>query len=174
MPLLRQPRLRHNIISKVTGGRKFPSETFIARIYMPEFIVVSEDEPATDYAPVIVFADNASEAIDKYLRKVYAKEDVFREGVLDRCLNMSFAERFFLVTEKEHRDFDRGTYKADLKVVGERIHAYFKDNPRIGEKYFEYLKSGNEDILDEEAFEVIAASDRSGVAALEMARIQRI
>lgn len=141
---------------------------------MPEFIVVSEDDSAIHVAPVIVSAEDSDEAIDKYLRKVYAKDEVFRDSVLDRCINMSFGERFFIVTEKEKRDFERGTYKANLKAVEERIRAYFKDDPSVGEKYFAYLRSGDEKFMDEEVFATLAASDTSGVAALEMAQLQRI
>jgi len=141
---------------------------------MPEFIVVWEDEPATEVAPVIVDASSAKEAVDKYLRQVYAKDDVFRDSVLSRHLNACFAERFFLVTEQEHSDFDPETYKPDMKMVEERIRVYFKDTPLVGEKYFQYLESGDKDLLDEDAFETIAASDHSGIAALEMASILRI
>jgi hypothetical protein len=132
---------------------------------MPEFIVVSEDEPATE---------DGSEAIDKFLRQIYSKDDVFREGVLDRCVNISFAERFFLVTDKENKDFEDGCLKPDLTVVGERIRAYFSAEPEVGEKYFAYLQSGDENILTDEVFEGIAASDPTGIAALEMAALSRI
>lgn len=141
---------------------------------MPEFIVVSEDVPVTEVAPVIVSAVDSREAVDKYLRKVYAKEEAFRDGVLDRSVNMSFAERFFIVTDKEKRYFDRGTLRIDIAVVGERIRAYFSDSPSVGEKYFAYLQSGDEALLDDEVFEVIAASDATGIAALEMSSIRRI
>jgi hypothetical protein len=141
---------------------------------MPEFIVVSEDEPATDAVPVIVSAADSAEAIDKYLRKVYSKDEVFREGVLDRSIHMSFAERFFIVTDKEKRYFGRGTLRVDMAVVEERIRAYFSDNPSVGEKFIAYIQTGDEALFDDEAFEVIAASDTTGVAALEMSNIQRI
>lgn len=141
---------------------------------MPEFIVVSEDESATEIPPVIVSAKDASEAIDKFLRKIYAKDDGFREDILDRCINMSFNERFFLVTDQEKADFDNGTFKSDPAVIEERIRAYFSNDPLVGEKYFAFLQSGDENILDDEVFEVIAASDPTGIAALEMARLQHI
>ena len=141
---------------------------------MPEFIVVSEDEPATEIPPVIVSAKDASEAIDKFLRKSYAKDDVFREGILDRCINMSFAERFFLVTDQEKADFDNGKFKSNPAVIEERIRAYFSNDPLVGEKYFAFLYGADEDILDDEVFEVIAASDPTGVVALEMAHLQRV
>lgn len=141
---------------------------------MPEFIVVSEDEPATEIPPVIVTAKDASEAIDKFLRQVYSKDDVFREGVLDRCVNMSFAERFFLVTDQEDEDFANGCLKPDLTVVGERIMAYFSTDPEVGEKYFAFLQSGDENILTDKVFEGIAASDPTGVAALDIATLPRI
>lgn len=87
---------------------------------------------------------------------------------------MSFAERFFIVTDKEKRYFDRGALRVDLAVVEERVRAYFSDNPSVGEKYFAYIQSGDEALFDDEVFEVIAASDTTGIAALEMSSIQRI
>jgi len=141
---------------------------------MQEFIVVSDEEPATEIRPAIVFAENASEAIDKFLRKIYAKDNAFREDVLDRCVNMSFAERFFIVTDKEKEDFENGCLKVDLTAVGERIRTYFSMNPAVGEKYFTYLQSGDESVLDDEVFEVIAASDTDGIAALKMTDLPRV
>ena len=141
---------------------------------MPEFIVVSDEEPATEIHPAIVSAENADEAIDKFLRQIYAKENVFREDVLDRCVNMSFAERFFIVTDKEKRDFENGCLKVDLAAVKERVTTYFSMNPAVGEKYFAYLQGGDESVLDDEVFEVIAASDTSGIAALKIADLSHV
>ncbi|TFW33588.1 hypothetical protein [Massilia horti] len=140
-----------------------------------QYLVVWEDQPATEVPPAVVSAVDANQATDKYLRLVYSKDEVFRESVLDRSINMSFAERFFIVTDEERQKFDRtGAVDYDLDVVEARVRVYFGARPDIAEKYVQYIRTGKQDLIDDEAFEVIASSDPEGVAALALDELQHL
>lgn len=60
-----------------------------------------------------------------------------------------------------------------MAVVEERIRAYFGDNPSVADKFIAYIQTGDESLFDE-VFEVIAASDTSGLAALEISNLKHI
>jgi hypothetical protein len=61
-----------------------------------------------------------------------------------------------------------------MAVVEERIRAYFGDNPSVADEFIAYIRTGDESLFDDEVFEVIAASDTSGLAALEMSNLKHI
>jgi hypothetical protein len=55
--------------------------------------------------PQAVLADSEDDAIQKYLKVIYSKDDVFRESVLDLAINVSFVEQFYLSSEHEKKRF---------------------------------------------------------------------
>ncbi len=81
---------------------------------------------------VLVHAENEKKAFELYCEKVKLEED-FIEDVHDRCVNLSFSERFWegvLPKDFYELDFDQSEERADIiekltPVFEEKIRNYF-------------------------------------------------
>lgn len=133
------------------------------------FLVASDDEPVSAWPPAIVRADDEDGAIDRYLRMEYSKDPIFRQSVLELSINGSFIEKFFIVSVEENRSFETtGRVKFDLHLIIGQVMAFFSTRPDLGEKYVHYMESRDVSHLNDEVFEFIAASDATGIVALDL------
>lgn len=127
---------------------------------MKRYLICSIDESVLDFEPRAVFAKNEKEALTRYLKLVYSRDEIFRETVYDLSVNMSFLEQFYLSTDQEIKRFnltaESGT---EFEIVESRIKSYFANRPDLGYKYLSYVKSENRSLLDDEVFEFIAVNE---------------
>lgn len=127
---------------------------------MKRYLICSPDESVTNWPPRSVFAATADDALNKYLRAVYAKDKVFRESVLDLAVNMSFVEQFYLATGAEQSRFGTtGTIGTEAEIIGSRVKAFFAVKPELGDVFLRYMDTEDQTLITEELFEYIAVSD---------------
>jgi len=145
---------------------------------MKRFLVCSSDVSVVDRQPIVVHANSPMESITRYLREVYSKDPVFRESVLDLCVNMSFLEQFYIPSQLEQERFLRtGTVGTEEEIVKSRLRAFFDSRPDLGEKYISYMETGDETLIDDEMFEYIAeheTADKAGVTVVDIELLQEL
>lgn len=138
------------------------------------FLVASEDEPVSAWAPAIVVADNKEGAIDRYLRVEYSKDPIFRQNVLELSINGSFVEKFFIVSAADNYSFDTtGRVDYDLDVVRARIMKFFRERTDLGQRFVRYLDTRDVSQLNDEVFEFISATDATGIVAIDLEEIRQ-
>ena len=126
---------------------------------LKKYLVCDCDESAVDFAPSIVHAASPAEALDQYVRKVYAKDEIFREDVLERKYNMCFLERFFISTPEENELFDKtGTVNTAMELVFSRVREFFAAKPEFGNLFVRYMETADESLIDDDIFEFIAVT----------------
>lgn len=139
------------------------------------FLVASDDEPVSDWEPVVVLAGSKEEAIDRYLRIEYSKDPIFRENVLQLTINGSFVEKFFIATPEDDHSFETtGRVEYDMDVVKSRIRVFFSERPDLGERFVRYMDTQDASHVDEEVFEFISAADPGGIVALDIDGIRQV
>lgn len=127
---------------------------------MKKFLLASRDESVAYSQPCIVHAENSDEALQKYLRLVRAKSDHLREWVLELTVNMSFAEQFYLESPQEHERFNKTAVAGtEIEIIKSRVRKFFSERPPIGERYIQYMETGNETLVDAEMLEFIAVRE---------------
>lgn len=122
-----------------------------------KYLVLPADQSVAASAARVIVAPDEAAAINAYLLNVIAVDSEFRNHVLDRSVNISFAERFFLQTEeeKEHHGQDLPVDTED-EIIFNRVRAYFEDRPDLGKWYANYLATGDADGLSEDIFTFVA------------------
>jgi hypothetical protein len=142
------------------------------------FLISSADDSVVNFQVRIVLAENAEKAIQTYLRRVYAKDEIFRESVLDLSANMSFAERFYLSTDFEtQRMQSSGVVGTEPEIVRSRVKSYFKDRPDLGDRYLGYMDTTDAGLITEDLFEYIATKlvqREHGLVAMDIDAIEVI
>lgn len=104
---------------------------------------------------LIVESSSKREALYKIAMKLIKEDLVFKEYVLDRSINMSFAEMFCLQTKEEISLFnDTGEYIFDPHEFKKRVKKYFKFNPIFSEEYINYYFSDDSSLSDEILIEI--------------------
>ncbi len=145
---------------------------------MKRFLISSADDSVVNFQVRIVLAENAEKAIQTYLRRVYAKDEIFRESVLDLSANMSFAERFYLSTDFETQRMQRsGVVGTEPEIVRSRVKSYFKDRPDLGDRYLGYMDTTDAGLITEDLFEYIATKlvqREHGLVAMDIDAIEVI
>ncbi|MBC8641567.1 hypothetical protein IAG25_32610 [Caballeronia sp. EK] len=143
---------------------------------MKQFLVCSSDQSISRSFGYIVEASTDNEAREVYLRQVYAKDEVFREAVLDRAINAAFADRFYVQTPQEtYRYNETGLASVTDEVIADRVRQFFASKPDLGESYLAYLNDGDESRLNDDFFEFAAVhGDFGGVDALEIAALPKL
>ncbi len=145
---------------------------------MKRFLISSADDSVVNFQVRIVLAENAEKAIQTYLRRVYAKDEIFRESVLDLSANMSFAERFYLSTDFEtQRMQSSGVVGTEPEIVRSRVKSYFKDRPDLGDRYLGYMDTTDAGLITEDLFEYIATKlvqREHGLVAMDIDAIEVI
>ena len=68
---------------------------------MKQYLVASSDESVTAVPLMQAAAESPEAVLLLYRRRVLAKDSIFRRSVLDRGVNDSFAERFYLSSNQE-------------------------------------------------------------------------
>jgi hypothetical protein len=87
----------------------------------------------------IVTAENKKDAINKYTKCSLVINDSFRDYFLSRCINVSFAEKFWLKTKEDQLFFqETATAKIDEEEFKKRVMEYFIDDPLLGYEYLDY------------------------------------
>lgn len=135
-----------------------------------KFLVCSSDEPISRSFGYIVDAQTADEARLIYLSRIYAKDSIFRDSVLDLSMNLTFVERFYLGTPQETYRFEQtGLASVPDGVVAERVREFFATKPSLGEEFLKFMGDGDKSRVTEEMFEFIATHDGDGgVEVLEL------
>lgn len=129
---------------------------------MKRYLICSADESVVNFPPQAVFAGNEEEAVRRYLRVVYSKDEIFRETVLDLAVNMTFVERFYLASSHEKDRFDKtGTTGTEEEIIKARIKGFFASRPDLGEKFLRYMETKDRGLVDDEMFEYIAVNEEA-------------
>jgi len=127
---------------------------------MKRYLICSKDESVEYWTPQAILANSASEALSRYLSMVYSKDKVFRDSVLDLCVNMTFVERFYLSSDQEIRKFEKtGRTGTESEIVKSRVRAYFVARPEFGEIMLRYMNTGDKSLITDEIFEFIAINE---------------
>lgn len=85
-----------------------------------------------------VEATSANEAMKIYRITEYPICEDYREHIADKCINMSFAERFWLSEEDNH-------VEVTTEVFKQRVRDTLKMRPDLAEGYIEYALSDSEE-----------------------------
>ena len=124
------------------------------------FLICSRDDSVAAWPPKGVHANTATEAMATYLRAVYAKDDLFRETVLDLGVNMSFVERFYLSSEQESVRFNETAKTGtEPEIVRSRVRQFFGKRPDIGDRFLRYMDTHDRNLIDDELLEFIAENE---------------
>jgi hypothetical protein len=127
---------------------------------MKRYLICSRDLSVDKCAPQAVLADSEDEALWKYLKSVYSKDDLFRQSVLDLSVNAGFVEQFYLSSEHEQRRFNKtGTIGTEDEVVKSRIKAFFASRPELGDRFFRYMETEDATAINDDVFEYIALKE---------------
>ena len=98
--------------------------------------------------------------MQKFLRDVYSKDEIFRNSVLDLAVNMTFVEQFYLNSGQERHGFD---YKKEViteqEVVKRRIEIFFSTKPNLGKIFIQYMETRDVTLISDDVFEFIATSE---------------
>jgi hypothetical protein len=141
---------------------------------MKRFLVASANESVLQYVPKFVLALDEKEAI----KRVLAKDALFRNYIFDLAAKCSFAERFYLVTGQKKELFSKtASSAAKAKLVKSRVDDYFADRPELAEQYLKYMNTENKSFITEELFEYLASKERPtelGLVALNVEHIEVI
>ena len=138
---------------------------------MKRYLICSRDLSVAKWAPEAVLANSEEEALQKYLKSVYSKDDLFRESVLDLAVNAGFVEQFYLSSEHEKRRFNKtGTVGTEDEVVKSRIKAFFAPRPELGERFIQYMETEDASVISDDVFEYIALKEtdfQHGLVAID-------
>ena len=129
---------------------------------MNRYLLASADESIRFFEPCIVLALSEQGALHTYLRKVYSKDNTFRESVLDLAVNMTFVERFYLSTDQENYHFNEAkTVVSTAQQVEDRVKVFFETQPILCDRFLRYMKTSDVSLIDDEMYEFIAVSEKS-------------
>ncbi|MBK6616150.1 hypothetical protein [Ottowia sp.] len=124
---------------------------------MASYFVACFDAGVNSMEAAVIAASSEAEAIAKYLTHVLAFSAFHREDVLDRSINLSFAERFFITSTQEKTRFrEEAKSGTEKEIVISRMRAFFADSPILGDRYVAYFDSGNEELINDEVLVFIA------------------
>jgi len=153
---------------------------FIKLLYrtMKKFLICSCEESVVDYPPSLVSAKTSSEALLKFLRKVYSKDEIFRRSVLDLAVNMTFIERFYFESKHERQRFDeKNRVAAEEEIVKSRVKGFFSSRPDLGQLFIRYIETADDSLISDDVFEYIATSEsveRHGHVAIDVDFLETI
>lgn len=127
---------------------------------MKRYLICSADESVTGFNPQAVLAENAQDALQKYLLAVYSKDSEFRAFILDLAPNMTFVEKFYLTTGYEEHRFDM-THKTgtEKEIIHSRVKTFFAARPDLGDRFVRYMETEDRTFIDDEVFEYIAVNE---------------
>jgi hypothetical protein len=87
----------------------------------------------------IVEAPTPWDAYQIAAKNLYKSDEFFIEDFKDRCVNMSFAERFFMQTDEEVNHFgNTGEVLIDDTEFKKRVREYFGKHTKAAEDYLTY------------------------------------
>ena len=125
-----------------------------------------------------VMAATAEEALEKYMREVESRDNVFREHVIDLAVNMTFVEQFHLSSNQEQARFDQeNTVGTEDLILKSRVRQFFSDEPAIGERFIKYMETEDQRYLDDAVFAFIATHDvgwKNGFQALDIGLVKTV
>lgn len=126
---------------------------------MKKYLICSTDESAMRQKPQWVIAESGPEAMQKYLRLVYSKDEMFREWVLEIAVNMTFIERFYLFSPQVTQRFrETGVCVPEEQIVQSRVKSFFAERPELGEHFLQFMETEDHSLISDDIFEFIAIS----------------
>lgn len=134
--------------------------------------LVAHDDSITEWEPAFVHANSTEEAIKKYLHRIYSKDSFFREYVQELRTFESFLGQLIYATCEEKISFMNGDRTPLPETVREKINSFFSDEPKLGDRFWEYVKSEKKELISDEIYEFIAVRDPDGIVAIEQESIR--
>ncbi|SFU67455.1 hypothetical protein [Nitrosospira multiformis] len=138
---------------------------------MKRFLIFSRNDSIMEWRPRAVLASTAKEALTKFLQISYSRDVTFREFVLDLSVNMSFVERFYLMSNQEKTRFNQTAETGtECEILKSRVKRYFALRPELGDRFIHYMDSGDKSLIDDEIFEFIAlneSEDEHGLVVID-------
>lgn len=120
-----------------------------------DYLIVSKDDTVLETPPVIARAPNGIQALNKYLKMMHAQKEGFRSFVLETSGDLCFIERFYPATELEDET-------KDSKIVSESVmngvRKFFSSAPQLGDRYIQFLQTGDTSFVTQDVYEFIALS----------------
>jgi len=109
----------------------------------------------------IVEAPTKKKALQIFSKFYCKKDELFLESLADRCVNMSFAEKFWIQTQEEEKHFSRtGEILIDRKEFAIRVKKYFSKNPEFAQEYLNfYFSEASIDTLSDDFLFYVWISD---------------
>ncbi|WP_139260394.1 hypothetical protein [Duganella sacchari] len=142
---------------------------------LKHYLVASTDDSIIHWEPKLVAAESSEDALQKYLRVIYSKDEVFRESVLDLTINFGFVSRFILETPEEHRHYNKkGSVITKMSTVHQRVRKFFATEYSFAERFLQYMKTQNPTLIDNDMYAYIAATEPEGLIAVDLESIERI
>lgn len=112
---------------------------------MKKYLFSQEDSPAC--VPFIVQGTSKEDALFKVGKKLFKKDGLFIGHILDRCVNLSYAEKFYLQAEEEINHFgETGEILVDKNQFIDRVKTHFKEVPHLADEYINYYFSESENL----------------------------
>lgn len=134
--------------------------------------LVAHEDSITMWDPVFVTSASPADAVKKYLKQVYSKDETFREYVQDLHDIEAFVGGLVYATEEEILSFASGILDEAPEKVRRRVQEFFSENPVLGAVFLQYVETEDVKVIDDAIYEYIAERDPDGIVAIETAKIQ--
>lgn len=134
------------------------------------YLIVSVDYSAKDVPPFVVRAQSSMDALNIFLKTVHAKHKLFRRFVLDTTANFRFVDRFIQESDLDE-DLDDTDTTTFTDAVFDGVKRFFSTAPLLGDRYAQYLQTGNQSLVTNDVFEFIAqfmTEEEHGYAAIKI------
>jgi hypothetical protein len=137
---------------------------------LKRFLVAHEDSLSM-WEPAYVTATSPSAAVEEYLKRVYSKDFVFREHVLDLYHVDAFVGGLIYPTAEDQLALMEGVRQDTPERVQECVRKFFSHRPEFGEIFLNYLDTKDASIVSDDVYEYIAVRDPDGIIAIEEEKI---
>ena len=137
---------------------------------LKRFLVAHEDSLSM-WEPAYVTSTSPAAAVEEYLKRVYSKDDVFREHVLDLYHVDAFLGGLVYPTAEDQMALMEGVRQDTPARVRECVMKFFSQRPEFGEIFMNYLETKDESIVSDDVYEYIAMRDPDGIIAIEEEQI---
>lgn len=109
---------------------------------MNKYLFLESHEGDPSKSCFIVEALTKEDAAKKVAKSLIRTEEIFIGHVSDRCINMCFAEKFWIQTEQDYRIFESNCEaNIDENEFKNRVKTYFSANPKLADEYIYYYFS---------------------------------
>lgn len=136
------------------------------------FLIASRDESVVRHPVFVVLAEDGTQAIQTYLRRIGCRDPLFQESVRNLTANMGFMSRFYLTTDLERMRLEStGIAGTEPEIIASRVRSFFSERSELGDLYLHYMDTEDEHLLTDELFEFISVKrepHEHGLVALDL------